>query len=122
MLYLQKEVQVQMTMNEYQKLAMRTCSIPYDKNKDMLRHAVFELNSEAGEVAGILQKEYQGHVIDNEHIKRELGDCLWGIAEACNALGFTLEDVAQTNIEKLKARFPHGFEAERSLHRQEGDI
>ena len=47
-----------MTGNDYQKLAMRTCNIPYDKKKDMLRHAVFGLASEAGEVAGILQKEW----------------------------------------------------------------
>ena len=46
-----------MTGNEYQVLAMRTCSIPYDQKKEMARHAVFGLASEAGEVAGILQKE-----------------------------------------------------------------
>ena len=49
-----------MTGNEYQKLAMRTCSIPYNSKTDMIRHAVFGLASEAGEVSGILQKEYQG--------------------------------------------------------------
>ena len=60
-----------MRANEYQKLAMRTCSIPYDQREDMLRHAVFGLASEAGEVAGILQKEYQGHKFDKEHMKKE---------------------------------------------------
>lgn len=111
-----------MTPNEYQKLAMRTCSIPYDDKKDMMYHAVFGLTSEAGEVSGILQKEYQGHNIDTTHIKKELGDCLWMIAEACTALGFDMEDVMETNIEKLKARFPNGFEADKSIHRKEGDI
>ena len=77
-----------MTGNEYQKLSMRTCNIPYDHKKDMLRHAVFGLASEAGEVSGILQKEYQGHEFDDQHIKKELGDCMWMIAEACTALGF----------------------------------
>lgn len=110
-----------MTGNEYQALASRT-QIPYDSNKDKLRHAVFGLTSEAGEVAGILQKEYQGHEVDPEHIKKELGDCCWMIAEACDALGFTIEDVMQTNIDKLKARYPEGFDAEHSLHRAEGDI
>lgn len=108
--------------NEYQLLAMRTCNIPYDRRKDMLRHAVFGLSSESGEVAGILQKEYQGHEFDKEHMIKELGDCCWMIAEACTALGVDLSDVMNTNIEKLRKRFPEGFSADRSLHRQEGDI
>lgn len=111
-----------MKANEYQKLAMRTCSIPYEDTKGMLHHAVFGLTSEAGEVAGILQKVYQGHEFDKEHIKKELGDCLWMIAEACESLGFDMEDVMQTNIDKLKARYPEGFSADRSLHRAESDV
>lgn len=57
-----------MTGKEYQALAIRTCSIPYDCKADRLYHAVFGLNSEAGEVAGILQKKYQGHEVNLEHI------------------------------------------------------
>ena len=49
-----------MTGNEYQKLANRTCAATQSKT-DMLHHAVFGLTSEAGEVAGLLQKKYQGH-------------------------------------------------------------
>ena len=111
-----------MTPTEYQKLAMRTCSIPYTDRGAMLTHAVLGLASEAGEVAGIFQKTYQGHEADTEHIKKELGDCLWMIAEACEALEFDLGDVMMTNIEKLKDRYPEGFSVERSLHREDGDI
>lgn len=111
-----------MNLNEYQRLAMRTCSIPYADTGAMLNHAIFGLTSEAGEVSGILQKVYQGHDADSEHLKKELGDCLWMIAEACTALGFDLNDVAKTNIEKLQKRYPNGFDAEHSLHRAEGDI
>lgn len=111
-----------MTGVEYQKLAMRTCSIPYNKKNDKLCHAVFGLTSEAGEVAGILQKVYQGHEIDFEHLKKELGDCLWMIAEACDVIGTTLDEVMEMNINKLKKRYPDGFSSERSLHRAEGDI
>lgn len=108
--------------NTYQKKAMRTCGISSDKKYDMLLHAVFGLTSEAGEVAGILQKVYQGHDFDLDHIKKELGDCLWMIAEACESLDLHMSDVATTNIEKLKARFPDDFDPEKSLHRSEGDI
>lgn len=64
-----------MTGSEFQKSAI--CTVNIDDPKDMLRHAVFGLTSEAGEVSGILQKEYQGHPFDPEHMKKELGDCLW---------------------------------------------
>lgn len=111
-----------MTGREYQALAMRTCNIPYEKKVDMLVHATAGLASEAGEFAGLLQKIYQGHGYDKEHAKKELGDCLWMIAEACTALEFTMDEVMFTNIEKLKARFPDGFDPEKSLHRKAGDI
>ena len=111
-----------LTGNEYQRLAMRTCSIPYDQKKEMLYHAIFGLSSEAGEAAGILQKEYQGHEFNKEHMMKELGDSLWMIAEACQALDVSLEEVMQLNIDKLKARYPEGFDAEHSLHRAAGDI
>ena len=107
---------------ESQKLEMSTCSIPYDNKEGRLHHSVFGLTSEAGEFAGILQKVYQGHEFDKDHIKKELGDCLWMIAEACEALDLDMDDVMQTNIDKLKARYPEGFSADRSLHRKEGDI
>ncbi len=111
-----------MTGNEYQKKAMEVCNIPYETTKGKLYHAVLGLCSESGEVSGLLQKEYQGHELDKEHMKKELGDCIWMIAEACDAMEFDMEDVMQTNIDKLKARYPEGFSAEKSLHRKEGDI
>lgn len=111
-----------MKMNEYQKLAMRTCNIPYSRREAMVCHAVFGLTSEAGEVAGIFQKGYQGHSINEEHLKKEIGDCLWMIAELCTAYGWDMGDVAQTNIDKLKARFPEGFSVERSINRAKGDV
>ena len=111
-----------MTLDDYQKNAMAACSIPYDNKQDMLRHAVFGLASEAGEVAGILQKQYQGHPVDLVHLKKELGDCLWMIAEACTALSIDMNDVAQINLDKLKARFPNGFTTHNSINRAKGDI
>lgn len=111
-----------MSPNEYQKLAMRTCAIPAVDKQGQLMHAVFGLASEAGEVSGIFQKKYQGHPINPEHLEKELGDCLWMIAEACTALDWNMEDVMRANIEKLKARYPEGFDVEHSLHRQVGDV
>lgn len=111
-----------MNGKDYQKNAMRTCSIPFDQKQDMLFHAVFGLTSEAGEVAGILQKKYQGHEVDKEHLEKELGDCLWMIAEACEALDITMDQIMDMNIDKLRKRYPEGFDAWHSLHRKPGDV
>lgn len=111
-----------MNASEYQKISMRRCTIPYNDKDEMLNHAVFGLTSEAGEVAGLLQKIYQGHEFDKEHMKKELGDCCWMIAEACEALNLDMSDVMQTNIKKLEARYPDGFSVDRSLHRAKNDV
>ena len=110
------------TFDEYKKLAMRTAAIPEEDKESRLTHAALGLASEAGEVAGLLQKEFQGHERDKNHIKKELGDCLWMIAEACDALDISMTEVAITNIIKLKTRFPEGFSKERSLNRDKDDI
>ena len=111
-----------MTPYEYQNIAMRTCSIPDDCKRDQLLHAVFGLASEAGEVSGLFQKKLQGHKLDPEHLMKELGDCLWMIAEVCHAQGWSIEEVMALNIEKLRARYPDGFSTEKSLHREPGDV
>ena len=88
----------------------------------MLHHAIPGMAGEVGQIHSLLQKAFQGHPLDPEHLKKELGDELWMLAEACTAMGWTLEDIAKTNISKLNDRYPDGFSADRSLHRKEGDI
>lgn len=110
-----------MDSKEYQKLASRT--IPNDFTEhEMEYHALHGMASEIGEIHGIYQKVYQGHKIDEEHLKKEVGDLLWFVAEFCSAYWWDLGDIMQMNIDKLKKRYPEGFDAEKSLHRAEGDI
>lgn len=110
-----------MDATEYQKLAYRT--VANKENKVAMEyHALHGMVGEIGELHSIYQKGYQGHEFDEQHAKKELGDLLWFIAEYCTAMGWDLSDVMQLNIDKLKARFPDGFSAERSLNRKEGDI
>lgn len=110
-----------MQLNEYQQLAQRTMDLKRD-SEDTKNHALHGMVGEIGELHSIYQKFYQGHEIDNDHLKKELGDLMWFIAEYATAKGWTLEEVAALNIEKLKARYPEGFDAEHSLHRKERDI
>lgn len=110
-----------MTGNEYQKLAERTIDFKWSSEK-IIDHALHGMVGEIGEIHSIYQKYYQGHIIDPEHLQKEVGDLLWFIAEYCTAYEWDLENIMQKNIDKLKARYPEGFEAERSLHRKDGDI
>ena len=112
---------MEMTMNDYQKAASRTINQRLDWVQKAM-HALHGMVGEIGEIHSIYQKSYQGHEIDPSHVKKELGDLLWFISEYCTAMDWTLEEVAKLNIDKLKARYPEGFEEDKSLHRKEGDI
>ena len=110
-----------MTLNEYQALALRTIN-PELTVSQQVRHALFGIASETGELLGLYQKSMQGHEFNDEHMLKKCGDILWMMAELLTANGYTLDDVARMNIDKLKARYPDGFDAEHSIHRGAGDI
>lgn len=113
-----------MTLNEYQKEAMRTASgVTSASDDNFLLNGAMGLNGEAGEVIDILKKHiFQGHDLNKGHIAKELGDCLWYIAIAAKGSGYTLDEIAEMNKSKLRSRYPDGFETEKSLHRQSKDI
>ena len=102
--------------NEYQRLAQRTSNTRCSTTK--LVNGVMGLNGEAGECIDIVKKcEFQGHDLDINKLVDELGDVMWYIAEICTALDVSIAEVAELNIEKLKERYPDGFESERSVNR-----
>jgi len=106
-----------MTINDYQELAMRTLN-PALSKKDVLINGVMGLCGESGEAIDIVKKHLaQGHDLDREALVKELGDIAWYLAETAYALDVKLEDVLQGNIDKLKKRYPEGFEREKSIHR-----
>lgn len=107
-----------MTINEYQKLAMTTLN-PELSEKDVLINGVMGLCGESGEAIDIVKKWLaQGHELDREKLKKELGDICWYVAETATALGISLEEIMEANIEKLKKRYPQGFDADRSVNRE----
>lgn len=111
-----------MEINEYQRLAMQTLNPELNK-KEVLINSVMGLCGESGEAIDIVKKWFaQGHELDKEHLKKELGDIAWYLAEAATALDTTLEEILQANIEKLQKRYPEGFNKEKSLTRLKGDI
>ncbi len=111
-----------MEINEYQKLAMKTIN-PKLSKKDVLINSVMGLCGESGEAIDIVKKWFaQGHKLDKERLAKELGDIAWYLAEAATALDIPLEQIFQDNIEKLKKRYPNGFETEKSINRKEDDL
>ncbi len=110
-----------MNINEYQKLAMTTQNKDQDRDH-MLITSMMGLCGEAGEAIDIVKKWYaQGHALDRDHLVKELGDIAWYLAEAATALDLQLEDILAANIEKLRKRYPQGFDSIRSQLREQDD-
>lgn len=112
-----------MTINEYQNAALRTAQTDKFSASELLLNSALGLCGESGEVADLVKKHrFQGHDLDFEHLAKEYGDIAWYLAVGAYAIGLDLESVFRMNKEKLEARYPDGFSADRSLHRAENDV
>lgn len=109
------------TENIYQYMALRTESPALTaKPNERLVQGLMGLAGEAGEAIDILKKHmFQGHELDRQQLALELGDVAWYLALSADAIGYTMNDIFRMNIEKLQARYPNGFEAEKSVNRKE---
>ncbi len=111
---------MEITLNEYQKMALETAVYPKEYK---VIYPALGLNGEAGEVAdkakkilrgdsGIIVKDASGAIVlpneKREDIVKEVGDVLWYVATIAHDLGYTLEEVAKINYEKLKSRQERG--------------
>jgi len=106
------------TLNEYQALAQRT-SNPALTQEEHLLNAMLGLAGETGECCDLVKKGlYQDGREIRDKLFDELSDVMWYIAEAAAAMGFDMDDIAEHNIAKLRRRYPEGFSADRSLHRE----
>ena len=94
---------------------------------ERLLTAALGMSAEAGEFTEIIKKMvFQGKPVNEEnlfHLKRELGDVMWYVMQACMAFDVSLDDVIEMNIDKLKSRYPGGeFDAHYSENRKQGDL
>ena len=108
-----------LSFDDYQAGAERTANRKdVDTVDKRLANFALGLAGEAGEAADLVKKYlFHGHPLDRDKIKKELGDVLWYVATMASTLGLQLEDVAQGNLDKLRARYPEGFSVERSVSR-----
>ena len=85
------------------------------------------MSAEAGEFTEVVKKIiFQGKPVNEEnlfHLKRELGDIMWYVAQACMGLNVSLDEIIEMNVDKLKSRYPGGsFDVHYSENRKEGDL
>lgn len=139
-----------MTGNEYQELAMRTndgkctdrmltgvlgCDMEYLRTQKILLedessidiggiiNGCLGLSGEAGETLDMVKKWiFHKKELDVEHLKKEIGDVMWYVAMICESFGFELDEILQMNVDKLKARYPEGFDTVRANNRASNDV
>jgi NTP pyrophosphatase (non-canonical NTP hydrolase) len=100
---------VTMTLDEFQKAALRTIN-PALNERDRLLDAAMGLSEEAAELLGLVRKQvFQSRDVSREKLIEELGDALWCLAITADSLGISIDDVARSNVEKLQRRHPRGF-------------
>lgn len=102
--------------DDYQELAYRTANGLSDT--DALECACYGLAGECGELIDHVKKwRFQGHDLDYDYIRKELGDIAWYLALGATATNTPLDDIFHDNIEKLRDRYPDGFDSEISKAR-----
>lgn len=113
---------------DYHVLASRLSELEASgANVTQMMTAAFGLSAEAGEFTEVVKKiVFQGKPYTEEnifHMKRELGDIMWYLAQACMALDISIDEVIQMNFDKLSSRYPEGsFSIDRSENREQGDV
>lgn len=128
-----------MTGIDYQRLAMRTndgkatsrlmekvndnSEFPWDTDVGGILNGCLGLSGEVGEFNDMVKKWiFHEKEFDPDHAMKELGDVLWYVAMICHSFGWNLNTIMQMNVDKLKARYPEGFDVNKSAHRLEGDV
>lgn len=109
-------------LNDYQEKALRTWNTK-DSFKGRMSNVALGLSGESGEVADSIKKNfYHGHGLNGDDkishdLAKELGDILYYVSVGAHELGYTLQEIAEININKLAKRYPEGFSVEASINR-----
>ena len=98
-----------MTLDEYQTAAARTINAKL-ADGERLFDAAAGLSEESGEILGLVRKHvFQSHPLARDRLQTELGDALWCLAITAQSAGMSLEQIAASNVAKLRARYPDGY-------------
>ena len=115
--------------SDYAELMKRMTQLEVEQDADVPRllTAALGISAEAGEFTEVVKKIIlQGKPYNEEnvfHLKRELGDICWYLAQAFMALDTDFDEILEMNVEKLSARYPEGtFDVHKSENRKDGDV
>lgn len=104
--------------NEYQQNAVRTCGPDSSGWEHSTLVIALGVGGEAGEVQELIKKSLgHGHKLSKAELAKEIGDCLWYLAVLAHRYDIPLEQIAQLNENKLRARYPEGFSQQASINR-----
>ena len=108
-----------MNFDDYQAASRRTMNAANQTEREQYSNAALGIAGEAGEVADLIKKHlYHGHALYGAELAEELGDLLFYMHWLSHLSGFTLAEIAAGNVRKLAARYPDGFDPERSRSRE----
>lgn len=104
-------------ITDYQKLSVRTLNSDLTP-KETIINMVMGIAGETGEVVDLFKKHlFQGHELDKDKIKEELGDVMFYIVNLCTLLDIDAKDMLGNNVKKLQDRYPEGFDKGKSINR-----
>lgn len=106
----------------YRNEVLRTAgrSLDNSSKNEQYQLGALGLTEESGEVAGLIKKHvHHGKPLDREKLVKELGDVRWYFEYLMISLNITMDEVEQVNIQKLRARYPNGFNTEDSIKRMD---
>ena len=98
-----------MDLNEYQKIANKTAKKDFASKTEEIMCWGLGISGEAGDIGSCIKKTFAHKKDVKEGIKENIGDMLWYAAMICNFFEWSLEDILEANVNKLKQRFPDGF-------------
>jgi len=98
-----------MTLNEYQDSCKATAKKDFATRNEEIMTWGLGVTGEAGDIASCIKKTFVHNKDVKEGIKENIGDMMWYTAMICNFFGWSLQDILNENLNKLKARFPDGF-------------
>ena len=104
-------------LDVFQEEALRSMrnDLPYEA---ICSNMCMGLSGETGETVDIFKKHiYQGKDLDINDVIEEIGDILWYIANLCNVNKITMKECMESNVEKLRKRYPNGFSIKDALER-----
>jgi len=104
-------------------IKMNNISVRHKIDIGGLLNGCLGLSGEAGEFNDMIKKHiFHEKELDIEHLKKECGDILWYVAMICHSMNWNMDEIMQMNIDKLKARYPEGFNIEQADNRSKEDI